>query len=153
MTDNHGTKRTEQQVLNGAVDDNFEPAPLMVEPLGYDGTNLVKMKVSSDGETEISKLNMAVSGYSADITTTAQEIAFSDGDITIPENTKGIIIQNDDADNIIYLGGSTVTSAGANAAYALNNQGDSMSFNNIGTSFSVYVIGSAAGTQLRITYM
>lgn len=136
--------------------DNFEHDEVLgvkkVMPYGWDGTNAVAIKTDSSGNL-IPTLNMAVSGYSADITTTAQQIAFSGGDITIPANTKGIIIQNDDADNIIYLGGSTVTSAGANAAYALNNQGDSMSFNNIGTSFTVYVIGSAAGTQLRITYM
>ena len=45
MADNHGTKRTEQQVLNGAVDDNFNPSPLLVEDQEFDGSNLLK-KVS-----------------------------------------------------------------------------------------------------------
>jgi hypothetical protein len=45
MVDKYSTKHTEQAVLNGAVDDNFDPSPLLVEDQEFDGTNLLK-KVS-----------------------------------------------------------------------------------------------------------
>lgn len=133
------------------VDENGH---LKVMPYGWDGTNAVALKTNSAGELLITQLNMASSGYAADITTTAQKIglAATTPDITIPAGTQSVIIQNDDADNKIYIGGSNITSAGANAGHALNSQGDSWGFNNIGASFTIYVIGSAASTQLRVLY-
>lgn len=107
--------------------------------------------VVSGGGATIPDLNRSVSAHVETLGTTAKQVAFSGGDITIPANTTTITVENGDSDNTVYIGGSTVASDGSNG-FALYNQGDTYSWNKIGSDFNLYIVASAASTTTRILY-
>jgi len=126
---------------------------------GYDLTNTQwrRLAVDENGELQVDAaiafLNQAAGSALVSLGTTAQKIAFSGGDITIPTGTKAISIQNDHGSNQVYLGKSTIDSTGANAGYCLRNQTDNICINNIGSDFSIYIVASGASTTVRILYL
>lgn len=105
---------------------------------GYDGSNLVGIKVNSDGElvinTEPTSTNIEGGGM-VSVGTTAVEATFTG-------QTKSVIISADSANTgTLYVGKSTVTSAGANAmTYLL--PGESITIDYDDASTAVYVVAS-----------
>jgi len=110
-----------------------------VSCFGWDGSNMVQLKVNSQGElvtnTEPSATDME-GGGKVSVGTTAVEVAFTG-------QTKSVIIAADTANTgQIYVGKSNVTSAGANAIIFLD-PGDSVVIDYDDSTNAVYVVASA----------
>ena len=139
------TEFSSQKILNFNLDDtNILPPRLMF--------GMLEFHPSNGWFRSYNRINQPVTGSVTALSTTRQKVGFAGGDdITIPSGVKSITIQNDSI-NTLYLGGVTVASNGDNAGIALKPQGASYTFNNLDTSFTVYIVGSAASTTTRILY-
>lgn len=142
----HRTELTVQKIFNFNLDDtDILPPRLMFGMLEY--------KSGVGWFRKYDKLNQPVTGIVIALSTTAQKVGYAGGDDnTIPSGVKALTIQNDST-NTLYLGASNVASNGNNAGIALKTQGASYTLNNLDTSFTIYVVGSAASTTTRILYI
>jgi len=131
-------KRTSQAMDNLSYDETFDQNSQLI--LGYDGADLQRVKVNSDGElitnTEPAGIDIEGGGQVA--------VGVAAVEATFTGTPKSIIISADTANTgTLYVGKAAVTSAGANAM-AFLSPGESLTLDYDDTTNAVYVVASVA---------
>lgn len=149
-----GLKATVKKVQNVFITNRDEKEYIPVRLVSKRGSRIEfdppmggGSSIGGPSTVDIYRPNQASDGLTETITTTAKQLAFSGGDLTIPSGTVSVTIQNA-SDNEVYLGESDV--AAATSRHSLYNKGDSRTVN-VQDGWSIYIVASAS-SQVNITF-
>jgi len=141
MAENRLHDYSTQEIENREHDQTYRTKNVAI--FGWTGTTMAQLKVNADGELVVN-VEAPATGYNGGpvtVGTTAVELTFTG-------STKSVMIQSDpDNTGKIWVGGSNITNAGANAMAQLE-PGDAISVDLDDTSAALYAISDTASQNV-----